>query len=313
VKLRWGLRQSGEDLERELASRARLSSFPFISGDTFREMCDLVVDESGISHTEWQPGDQIFVATKYVELLLDLARDARRAQIAATMKVLIHNGDRLPNNDTLRELSQRFAKVWAVNTTDALRDLGIGALPIGLENLHWGRNGLLENFPLPIQGESLFDVADRETLIFGSFRTVTNPPEREPLRAALRERGARWHEPSGKVTTYISEMRRAVFVPSPRGNGLDCHRTWEALYLGAIPVVTAGTLAPELVRGLPILEVPDWQAFLEYADDELRILAATLAPMSRERAYMPYWCALLASDPQGRGRGEVDRGSRLGS
>jgi hypothetical protein len=24
---------------------------------------------------------------------------------------------------------------------------------------------------------------------------------------------------------------------SPRGNGLDCHRTWEALYLDAIPIV----------------------------------------------------------------------------
>lgn len=28
-----------------------------------------------------------------------------------------------------------------------------------------------------------------------------------------------------------------MFVASPAGNGLDCHRTWEAIYLGVVPIV----------------------------------------------------------------------------
>lgn len=39
---------------------------------------------------------------------------------------------------------------------------------------------------------------------------------------------------------------------SPRGNGLDCHRTWEALYLDAIPVVWNSTLN-HLFIDLPVV------------------------------------------------------------
>jgi hypothetical protein len=28
-----------------------------------------------------------------------------------------------------------------------------------------------------------------------------------------------------------------MYVLSPPGNGIDCHRTWEALFLGSIPIV----------------------------------------------------------------------------
>lgn len=34
------------------------------------------------------------------------------------------------------------------------------------------------------------------------------------------------------------------YVASPRGNGLDCHRFWESLYLGAIPIVEHSFLDP---------------------------------------------------------------------
>ncbi len=48
-----------------------------------------------------------------------------------------------------------------------------------------------------------------------------------------------------------------AFVISPHGNGLDCHRTWEALALGCIPIVKKSDLDP-LYEGLPVLIVDDW-------------------------------------------------------
>lgn len=36
---------------------------------------------------------------------------------------------------------------------------------------------------------------------------------------------------------YIADLRDAEFVASPEGNGVDCHRTYEALVCGAVPVV----------------------------------------------------------------------------
>jgi hypothetical protein len=47
------------------------------------------------------------------------------------------------------------------------------------------------------------------------------------------------------------------FVLSPFGIGMDCHRTWEALCLGCIPVVKAVNFS-KLFEDLPVLIVNDW-------------------------------------------------------
>jgi hypothetical protein len=54
-----------------------------------------------------------------------------------------------------------------------------------------------------------------------------------------------------------SNMVKHKYVISPHGNGLDCHRTWEALTLGCIPIVKTSALDP-MFAGLPVLIVNDW-------------------------------------------------------
>jgi hypothetical protein len=49
-----------------------------------------------------------------------------------------------------------------------------------------------------------------------------------------------------------------AFVVSPHGNGLDCHRTWEALCLGCIPIVKTSGI-DRLFNNLPVLIVKDWK------------------------------------------------------
>jgi hypothetical protein len=53
------------------------------------------------------------------------------------------------------------------------------------------------------------------------------------------------------------EMCKYSFVLSPFGNGYDCHRTWEALCLGAIPIVRAKHFK-DLFADLPVLNVDEW-------------------------------------------------------
>jgi hypothetical protein len=48
-----------------------------------------------------------------------------------------------------------------------------------------------------------------------------------------------------------------MFVVSPEGIGMDCHRTWEALILGCIPIVKRNAVAG-LFADLPVLIVDDW-------------------------------------------------------
>jgi hypothetical protein len=53
------------------------------------------------------------------------------------------------------------------------------------------------------------------------------------------------------------EMCKYSFVLSPFGNGYDCHRTWEALSFGAIPIVRAKHFKG-LFADLPVLNVDEW-------------------------------------------------------
>jgi hypothetical protein len=56
--------------------------------------------------------------------------------------------------------------------------------------------------------------------------------------------------------TWLNQSEYA-FIISPHGNGLDCHRTWEALCLGSIPIVKSSKIDP-LFHDLPVLIVDSW-------------------------------------------------------
>ena len=67
---------------------------------------------------------------------------------------------------------------------------------------------------------------------------------------------------------------------SPRGNGLDCHRTWEALYLDAIPIVWHSTL-DSLYADLPIILINDWSEINE------EFLRKKLSEIARKKRQQP--------------------------
>ncbi len=53
------------------------------------------------------------------------------------------------------------------------------------------------------------------------------------------------------------KQSRFAFVLSPHGNGYDCHRTWEALCLGCIPIVKSSPI-DAIFKDLPVLIVQEW-------------------------------------------------------
>lgn len=63
-------------------------------------------------------------------------------------------------------------------------------------------------------------------------------------------------------TVTWNNITNFTFVLSPFGNGMDCHRTWEALSLGSIPIVRAHRFK-ELFKDLPVLIVKEWHEINE--------------------------------------------------
>jgi hypothetical protein len=59
-----------------------------------------------------------------------------------------------------------------------------------------------------------------------------------------------------RTQTWINTTKYA-FVLSPYGEGMDCHRTWEALILGSIPILKSKEFV-NMFKDLPVLFVDDW-------------------------------------------------------
>jgi hypothetical protein len=73
-----------------------------------------------------------------------------------------------------------------------------------------------------------------------------------------------------RLQTWTKQSNYA-FVISPHGNGLDCHRTWEALCLDCIPIVKTSPLDP-LFSDLPVLIVKEWSDVTEKLLNETIVL-----------------------------------------
>jgi hypothetical protein len=86
-------------------------------------------------------------------------------------------------------------------------------------------------------------------------------------------------------------MIQYTFVISPHGNGLDCHRTWEALVLGCIPIVKSSGLDP-LFEGLPVWIVSQWD---EVTRESMDYIVNTFRTKSfnYEKLKLSYWQNLL--------------------
>ncbi len=60
-----------------------------------------------------------------------------------------------------------------------------------------------------------------------------------------------------KRTKTWKLMTNYAFVLSPYGNGMDCHRHWEAIILGCIPIIKSREFNL-MFNDLPILNVENW-------------------------------------------------------
>ncbi len=102
-------------------------------------------------------------------------------------------------------------------------------------------------------------VEEKPLLAHANFHLVLSHSSRREAHAAIRDIEGVILQPK-RVALELLWIRHSghAFVISPRGNGLDCHRTWEALLLRNIPIVKRSTL-DELHSGFPIVIVDDWR------------------------------------------------------
>ena len=263
----------------------RPSSLPFLSGDTLRAYCGAQIVDGKLAHTFGERKLSLFASTdetksKQLHYLVQEWADANPDQRPKTL--VLHNGDYCPSWKTLRRLSKQVDRVLCVNTVR--ENKRIRAVPIGIENAHLGANGVVENFH-----KIRANPEQKSRLVLASFRTHTFERVRVPAARLFGSSRFGFVSSFPDSSGYLEEVARSSFVISPPGNGPDCHRTWEAIILGAVPIVLAGTLAPSLVSRLPIMQVKSYRELIRMTDSELREAHRDITSRSDELAFGRPW------------------------
>ena len=219
---------------------------PYVSGDTFRARCDYAYDEitPPFVPEEVAEGSTIFVNGDRMEEFFGEVHP----RIGVHYVLISHNTDRSIPGVCGRFLEEEKILGWFTQNPDRVHPK-LHGLPIGLENRHWnGRNW-----------ETLTEVAalglPKRVLLYCNFAVATFPEERRLVYELF---PFSYKATRKRYDLFAMDLALSQFVLSPRGNGLDTHRLWEALHVGAIPIVKSSSLDP-LYEGLPVLVVQDWR------------------------------------------------------
>jgi len=246
---------------RKLKWRLGESSKPVISGDTFMHECDFAVTghiEAGVqTFQRFQDlNGRLFVQAEPDSNATRILLDACNQGLTFPgICLVIHNGDDIPNELEMELLCKSFKSVYSVNW---LGDLGIAKpLPIGLENVGKLRNGVPSDY-LNLVKRGLPPLESRDIELLVCFSIWTNPSERsQALLWSQKVPGVLIVNRPITPRKYRKLLLRSKYVLSPPGNGPDCHRTWEALYLGATPVVHRAHW-PFQDYDIPVLTLESW-------------------------------------------------------
>jgi hypothetical protein len=215
----------------------------FITGNGFAAHCRYLLNYDVFRVDESNDNDWWFCNPEFLEYFF------RRVAPDEPYVLFTHNSnvDRPIDERFLPRLERPELVAWfAVNVE--LEHPKLHSIPLGIGN------------PIKCDPVELARVQDRRPakseLFESSFETWTNPKERI---YCIEQTGI---EPAAKVSMsqFFERLASSYFCISPNGNGVDCYRTWQALYLRTIPIVTRSVLTKQH-PDLPLVVLDDWSEF----------------------------------------------------
>ena len=242
------------------------SSYPYLTGDTFRQLGEVIVDKS-----EQGP----FIVKKNGPLIV-YAMQTRRGEfldrffgqvmpaLGQPFVLVTHNGmtPDWSKYEKYLESDQMLAWFGKNLVYDHPKS---HTLPLGVIN----RRDPHERGRTPDFWHELLSAATEKDIL---CYVNVGVGHKKQARYESRLDTVRFFSEQKFTTTvgerswlqYAREMQRSKFVIAPPGEALDTFRLWEALYLGAIPVVTSTPLDP-LYRNYPVWIVESWEEITEAA------------------------------------------------
>ena len=233
----------------------------YLCGEYFERRCEFTWDSTSLIRRENIKNKSIFCKTEFLPSL------ASASGLPEHFTLLTHNSDINITQSMAEVALDRLPEISAWYCQNPLcSHPKIKALPIGIANPRWP-HGNVATFE-----KVRHEKNKKSNLIYVNFNTQTNRAERLKCVANINQDVKTKFETIGSPQEqdfyynthepYLRELSQSFFCISPEGNGADCHRHWESLYMKTIPIVTASPLTHYLWSlKLPLIIIKDWSDY----------------------------------------------------
>lgn len=257
------------------------TNYPFISGDCFGNLADFVYKkEFGFKAFDRSNGrfDVVFCESENLEQFLIELPKGFKPKI-----LIVGNGDR-----DFKDININFplsVSTVLLQNSEISDNKYIWTLPLGVENIRLGKNGI----PKYLQSNLDFN-SKKDLILFGPFgKTHLSRSELLPEKRTLNNNFL-YLNSFLNTMKYAKTVQGVKWVVCPRGNGLDTHRVWETLYRGSLPIVEENNWSNSLRwLNIPFLSVSNFNE-----DEILRKISNKKVgnfdvPKSIQSLWMPFW------------------------
>lgn len=187
-------------------------------------------------------GEIIFCKTDFLNLLHQCI--SRFVPNDLRFSIVTHDSDYPLDDQRIDAFENRPICWWGMNCESSKGN----GIPIGIANSY-----------STINMREFSRVTSPTKLLYVNNRIETFPTARRWVYDYFSSKSwATVRQPYDHVdihTKYKAELMDHKFIVCPRGNGVDTHRIWEALYSGVIPIVVRHRTHSLLEGNLPILFV----------------------------------------------------------
>lgn len=129
----------------------------------------------------------------------------------------------------------------------------VEAIPCGLYPERYGKMEMIQ--------ELYKKDIDKEYLLYLNFNPNSNIDRVECLKYTKLSNHYITNGGNDSEYKFLLDVKKSYFILSPNGFGIDCHRHWEAIQLGAIPIVTKSKLVEQLSKYYPFYIIDSWKQF----------------------------------------------------
>ena len=260
---------------------------PFLSGDSFAALTDYYIygkfDNQKIDLKRLHNAKSLFLNSHMIRIFL---HDIQNIELNNV--VLVTGNSDL--NFVSPIIMPKGIELWLCQNNAMPFHPKIRTLPIGIENLRYGRLGLKKWYK-SISSNSI------SNKILVPPMSPTNPKRITAIQYAQGKKDVfdtyteYLHE-----NDYFSLVEKYKFILCCEGNGFDNHRVWETLYRGSFPVLIRSPWSESLeYLNLPILLVESLEKInIDMLSGFLAKYAA-FNPKDYPQLWTPFWKKIIDS------------------